>query len=75
MVEPLYHWANETTDRVPLTDWFDSVDGQQEEFRARSVVGGLFIKALAEAFAASDGALPEASLPQGPQKDAQIPVE
>jgi hypothetical protein len=49
MVLPLYHWAGETTDRVPLTDWYDTLDGQQEGFRARSVVGGLYIKALSNA--------------------------
>jgi hypothetical protein len=48
LVAPLYKWANETMSRVPLTDWFDTVSGRQEGFQARSVVGGLFIKMVAD---------------------------
>jgi hypothetical protein len=39
-------WADETTSRVPLTDFYDTVSGRQMAFQARSVVGGIFIKAL-----------------------------
>ncbi len=48
IVDPMYLWANETTSRVPLTDWYDTKTGKQIAFQARSVVGGLFIKALAD---------------------------
>ena len=39
-------WTNETRSRVPLTDYYDTVSGLQKSFQARSVVGGIFIKAL-----------------------------
>ncbi len=48
MIAPLAKWADTTESRVPMTDWYDTKTGKQEPFQARSVVGGLFIKALAE---------------------------
>ncbi len=46
---PLALWVNETPSRVPLTDWYDTKTGEQEGFQARSVVGGLYVKAYADA--------------------------
>jgi len=48
IVAPAYDFANASESRVPLTDWYDTMTGKQEGFQARSVVGGLFIKMLAD---------------------------
>jgi hypothetical protein len=48
IIDPTYRWINETSSRVPLTDWYDTKTGKQSGFQARSVVGGVFIKALSD---------------------------
>ena len=48
LLDPIGHWINEGPTRVPLTDWYDTVSGKQESFQARSVVGGVYIKMLAD---------------------------
>ena len=46
LVHTMVYWSDKSTSRVPLTDYYDTVSGTQMAFQARSVVGGLFIKAL-----------------------------
>ena len=45
---PAYNFTNETPDRLPLTDFYDTDTGKHRVFQARSVVGGIFIKMLAD---------------------------
>ena len=46
LVSPAYKYVNETEPRVPLTDWYEATDGRSINMRARSVVGGFFMKML-----------------------------
>lgn len=45
-VKPLYRFMNETEDRIPMSDWIFTDKPHHKGFRARSVVGGYFIKML-----------------------------
>jgi len=44
--EAITNMLNETTDRVPVTDWYDTHTAEYRAFINRSVVGGLFISLL-----------------------------
>ena len=48
LMAPIGRWINEGPTRVPLTDWYDTKDGKEQGFQARSVVGGVYIKALSD---------------------------
>ncbi|MDE7473016.1 MAG: DUF4965 domain-containing protein [Muribaculaceae bacterium] len=45
-VKPVYKFMNETTSRVPMSDWVFTDKPEQRGFQARAVVGGYFIKML-----------------------------
>ena len=56
LVAPLWDFYNETTDRIPMGDWYETktclqvgyaeTDGKKIGFQNRTVVGGLFMKLL-----------------------------
>jgi hypothetical protein len=48
LTDPLYKFMIASPTRVPLSDWFETTDGRQVGFQARSVVGGVYMKMLAD---------------------------
>ncbi len=47
-IEPIYKYINETTSRVPISDWHDTISGTMIGFKARSVIGGYWMKVLSD---------------------------
>lgn len=45
-IKPMYKFMNETTNRVPMSDWVFTDRPEQRGFQARAVVAGYFIKML-----------------------------
>lgn len=43
VISPIYKFLIESPDRVPFSDWYETVDGKHHCFIARSVQGGCFI--------------------------------
>lgn len=48
LIAPVWRFLNESPSRVPMTDWYFTDSGEQRGFQARSVVGGVYIKLLAD---------------------------
>ena len=44
IVSPMHRFFNETVDRVPMTDWYNTDAPTYKHFKARSVVGGYFMR-------------------------------
>ena len=47
-ITPVHKFMNETTDRVPMSDWYNTDSKTHVGFKARSVVGGYYIKILSD---------------------------
>ncbi len=43
-VDPIYKYINETQSRVPISDWSDTKTGNMVGFKARSVIGGYWMR-------------------------------
>lgn len=48
LIKPVYRHAIETDSRVPLNDFYDSNTGIRDNFKARSVVGGFYMKLFSD---------------------------
>lgn len=46
LVKPLIVYINETPDRAPMSDWYQSDSAKKVGFTARPVVGGVFLQML-----------------------------
>jgi hypothetical protein len=81
LVAPVYRFLNETSSRVPMTDWYDTKTGKMVGFQARSVVGGVFIQMLYDLAAWKKWAARDttraskwAPLPKPPKTVALVPT-
>jgi hypothetical protein len=48
LMAPIHAFLNESPSRVPMNDWYFTDSAKQSGFQARPVVGGVFIKTLAD---------------------------
>lgn len=46
LIDPVVDFINESPDRAPLTDWYQTRNARKVGFTARPVVGGVFAQAL-----------------------------
>ncbi len=81
LVDPVYRWLNETSSRVPMSDWYETKNGRQVGFQARPVVGGVFLQMLCDAgtwrkYAARDRtkAADWAPMPKAPRLTTVVPT-
>jgi hypothetical protein len=48
LIRPVHRFVTEGSTRIPTSDWHETTNGNPVGFRARSVVGGYFMKILAD---------------------------
>lgn len=48
IMAPVYTWVSEGPSRVPLTDWYETGNGETRGMHARTVVGGIWMPLLME---------------------------
>jgi len=46
LIDPIYTFLNETPNRSPMTDWYETKNAKKVGFTARPVVGGVFAQLL-----------------------------
>ena len=46
LIDPIFTFLNETPDRSPMTDWYETRNAHKVGFTARPVVGGVFAQML-----------------------------
>jgi hypothetical protein len=51
LIAPVAAFLRDTPDRVPFSDWYDTVDAKHYHFQNRTVQGGLFMPLLADEWA------------------------
>lgn len=53
-VEPVWNYINETESRVPISDWSDTKTARMVGFKARSVIGGYWMRVLEQKLEPAD---------------------
>ena len=48
LMKPVYDFVSATPQRVPLTDWYWTLNAHKRGFQARPVIGGVFVKMLSD---------------------------